>query len=159
MSGIQLMIFWAPLRSWVILPAMPFVEHMLFSRLQLPVLQYCCFSWWSSHSTGISKTLHDLFLGYQLQLRLHFHQWPSMASHSVEPQLLWVTPSCLQNQYHLGDSYTLPSLAVDRGTTLAISETQPLCALRKTLPRRCYLNNAGRFSITANFIAPANQHQ
>ena len=45
-------------------------------------------------------------LGHQLQLRLHFHQWPSMASHSAKPQLLCVTPSCLQNQYHLDDPYT-----------------------------------------------------
>jgi hypothetical protein len=50
-------------------------------------------------------------LGLQLQLRLHLHQWPSMASHSVEPQLLFLTPSCLQNQYHLGDPYILPSPA------------------------------------------------
>ena len=97
-------------------------------------------------------------LGPQLQLRLHLHQWPSMASHSAEPQLLCVTPSCLQNQYHLGDSYTLPSPATAQGTTLAISGTQPLCS-QKTLPRRCHLNDAGLFLITANFLAPANQHQ
>ena len=27
-------------------------------------------------------------LGCQLQLRLHLHQWPSLASHSAEPQLV-----------------------------------------------------------------------
>ena len=59
MSGIQLMIFWAPLRTWVTSPAMPFVAHVSSSRLQMPVL-HCC-SWWSSHGTGISKTLHDPF--------------------------------------------------------------------------------------------------
>ena len=138
MSGIQLTIFWAPPRAWVTSPAMPFVAHTLSSRLQLPVLHCCCCSWWSSHGTGIFKTLlssavtrlhqqpligslHGAkpqllcmtpsVLGHQLQLRLHLHQWPSMASHSAEPQLLCMTPSCLQNQYHLGDSYTLPSPA------------------------------------------------
>jgi hypothetical protein len=64
----------------------------------------------------------------QLQLRLHLHQWPSMASHCAEPQLLCMTSSCLQNQYHLGESYTLPSPATAQGTTLAISGIQPLCS-------------------------------
>jgi hypothetical protein len=43
-------------------------------------------------------------------------------------------PSCLQNQYHLGDSYTLPSTGAAQGTTLALSGTQLLCALRKHFP-------------------------
>ncbi len=60
MSGIQLTIFWAPPRAWVTSPAMPFVAHVSSSRLQMPVL-HCCCSWWSSHGTGISKTLHDPF--------------------------------------------------------------------------------------------------
>ena len=62
MSGIQLTIFWDPPRVWVTSPAMPVVAHALSSRLQMPVL-HCCCSWWSSHGTGISKTLHDLFNG------------------------------------------------------------------------------------------------
>jgi hypothetical protein len=81
-----------------------------------------------------------------------------MASHNAEPQLLCVTPSCLQNQYHLVNSYTLLSPATAQGTTLVISETQPLC-FQKTLPRRFHLNDAGLFLITANFLAPANQYQ
>jgi hypothetical protein len=108
---------------------------MTLLLLFLVVISWCCSSWWSSHGTGISKTLHDPFsLGHQWQLRLHLHQWPSMASHSAEPQLLCMTPSCLQNQYQLGDSHTLPSSATSRGITLAISGTRPLCALRKHLP-------------------------
>ena len=97
-------------------------------------------------------------LGHQLQMRLHLLQWPSMTSHSAKSQLFFMTASCLQNQYHLGDSYTLPSPATAQGTTLAISGTQPLCS-QKTLLRRCHLNDAGLFLITANFLAPANQHQ
>jgi hypothetical protein len=97
-------------------------------------------------------------LGHQLQLRLHLHQWPSMASYSVEPQLLCVTTSCLQNQYHLGNSYTLSSPATAQGTTLAISGIQPLCS-QKILTRRCHLTDAALFLITANFLASANQHQ
>jgi hypothetical protein len=185
MSGIQLMIFWAPPRVWVTSPALSFVAHGLSSRIQLPVLHCCCYSWWSSHGAGISEMLLSStvtwlqqqpligylhgpkpqilcmipsVLGHQLQLRLHLHQWPSMASHSAEPQVLCVTPSCLQNQYHLGDSYTLPRPATAQGTTLAISGTQPLCS-QKTHPRRCHLSDAGLFLITANFLAPANQHQ
>uniref|UniRef100_A0A8C6GMM6 Uncharacterized protein n=1 Tax=Mus spicilegus TaxID=10103 RepID=A0A8C6GMM6_MUSSI len=73
-------------------------------------------------------------LGYQLQLRLHLHQWPSMASHSAKPQLFFMTSSCLHNQYHLGDPYTLPSTAAAKGTTLAISGTWLLCSPRKYFP-------------------------
>jgi hypothetical protein len=69
------------------------------------------------------------FLGQQL--RLHLHQCPSMTSHSAKPQLLFMTTSCLQTQYHLGDSYILPSIAAVQGTTLAISGTQFFCVLRK----------------------------
>jgi hypothetical protein len=57
-----------------------------------------------------------------------------MASYSAEPQPLFITTSRLQNQNHLGDSYTLPSSAAAQSTTLAISGTQPLCALRKHFP-------------------------
>jgi hypothetical protein len=67
-----------------------------------------------------------------------------MDSHRPEPQLLWMTPSCLQNHYHLSDSYTLPSPATAQGTILAISVTQPLCS-QKSLPRRCHLSDAGLF--------------
>lgn len=66
-------------------------------------------------------------LDCQLQLvSLYLHQWPSMTSHSAKPQLH--DQSCLQNQYHLGDSYTLPSPAAAGG------RTQLLCALRKHFP-------------------------
>jgi len=144
------MIFWVPLSAWLTFPALPFVAHTLSSRLQMPVLHCCYCWWWSSHGTGISKTLlssaatrlhqwpfigslHGAkpqllcmtpsVLGHQLQLRLHLHQWLSMASHSAQPQLFFMIPSCLQNQYHLDDSYTLPSPATAQGTTLAISWT------------------------------------
>jgi hypothetical protein len=160
MSEIQLTIFWAPPRAWVTSPSMPFVAHMLSSRIQLPVLHCCCCSWWSSHGTGISKTLlsstvtrlhqqpligslHGAkpqilcmtpsVLGPQLQLRLHLHQWPSMASHSAKPQLLCVTPSCLQNQYYLGNSYTLPGPATAQVQPW-LSLEHSLCALRKHFP-------------------------
>jgi hypothetical protein len=45
-----------------------------------------------------------------------------------------MTPSYLQNQYHLGDSYALPNTAAAEGTTLAIFGTQLLCAPRKHFP-------------------------
>jgi hypothetical protein len=73
-------------------------------------------------------------LGHQLQLRLHLLQWPSMASHSAKPQLFFITPSWFQNQYHLSDSFPLPSTAAEVVTTLTISGTQLLCAHRKHFP-------------------------
>lgn len=96
-------------------------------------------------------------LGCQLQLRVHFHQWPSMASHSTKPQLFFMMPSCLQNQYHLDDSYTLPSTAAAWGTLGYLWNTASLCS-QKTLPI-FHLSDAGLFLITTNFLAPANQHQ
>jgi hypothetical protein len=75
----------------------------------------------------------SLVLGHQLQLRLHLHQWPFMASHSAEPQLLCVTPSCLQT------STTWVTLT--HYQVLLQHEVQPWqslehrpCALRKHFP-------------------------
>ena len=102
----------APPRAWVTSPAMPFVAHASSSRLQMPVPHCCCCS--CGHLMVLASPKHCMtpsVLGLQLQLRLHLHQWPSMASHSAKHQLLFMTPSCLQNQYPLGDSYTLPSPA------------------------------------------------
>jgi hypothetical protein len=63
-------------------------------------------------------------------------------------------PSCLQNQYHLDDSNTLPSTA----TTLAIFGTQLLYDLRKHFPEG--ITSIMLVSLIADkFLAPANQHQ
>jgi len=98
-------------------------------------------------------------LGHELQLRLHLYYWPSMASHSAKPQLLIMTPSGFQTQFHLGDSYTLLSTAATWGTTLAISGTQLLCAPREQFPEDFTSGDAGLFLVTLNSLAPANQHQ
>jgi hypothetical protein len=45
-----------------------------------------------------------------------------------------MTPYCLQNWYHLADSYTLTSPAEAQDTTLAVSGAQLLSALRKCFP-------------------------
>jgi hypothetical protein len=58
----------------------------------------------------------------------------SLASHSAKSQLFSMIPSCLQNQYHLDDPYTLPSSAATRGTAMVISGTQLLYVLRKHFP-------------------------
>jgi hypothetical protein len=60
-----------------------------------------------------------------------------------------MTPSCLQNWYHLGDFYTLPSPAAAQGTALAIFGTQLHHVLRKH-----FLED-----FTSVMLAPANQHQ
>ena len=72
-------------------------------------------------------------LGHQLQLRLHLHQWPSVASHSAQSELLYVIPSCLQNQYHLGNSYHYQVL-LQHEVQLWLSLEHSLCALRKHFP-------------------------
>jgi hypothetical protein len=157
MSGIQLTIFWAPPRAWVTSPAMPFVAHAPSSRLQMTALHCCCYSWWSSHGTGISKTLHDLFnpgpsIATEAALSpMAFHGLSqcqaSAALHDpFMPSCTWVTLTHyqvpLQQEYNLGYLWNTASLC-----------------FQKTLPRRCHLNDAGIFLITANLLAPANQHQ
>jgi hypothetical protein len=139
MSGIQLTIFLAPLRAWITSPAMPFVAHVSSSRLQMPVL-HCCCSCWSSHGTGISKTLHDPFspgpsISTTSTMPFHGLTVPSLSCsvwslHAFKTSTTWVTLTHYQVQPQ------------HKGTALAISETQPLC-FQKTLPRRCHLNVAG----------------
>jgi hypothetical protein len=85
---------------------------------------------------------------------LQLHQWPFLASHSAKPQLLTMTPSCLQNQYHLADFYTLPTAAAAQ----AISGTKLLCVLRKYFPEDfTSVILVSSYLITANFLAPVNQ--
>jgi hypothetical protein len=83
-----------------------------------------------------------------------------MASHSAELQLLCVTPSCLQNQYHLGDPYTLQSPAA-AGLQPWLSLEHSLFVLSENTSQKMSPQHidAGLFLITANFLAPANQHQ
>jgi hypothetical protein len=129
------MIFWTP-RAWFTSSALPLVAHKpcllgsscLYSSayavlgihfMVLASPKHCCLllqqgfantshrlSSWCQASTP----LHDpTVLGYQLQVRLHLHLWPFMASYSDEPQLLCMTPSCLQNHDHLGDLHITKS--------------------------------------------------
>lgn len=51
------------------------------------------------------------------QLRLHLYHWPSMASHNAKPQLLNMTPSCLQNQWETLKQYQVQLQA--QGAALA----------------------------------------
>lgn len=72
------------------------------------------------------SSFYDPFsLGFQL--RLYLHQYLILASHRIKPQLLSITPSCLQIQYHLHDSYTTKFSTV-KDTTLATYGTQLKCA-------------------------------
>lgn len=56
----------------------------------------------ASHSLFIVPNLNfsedSSVLDLQLTLRLHFHQWPFLVSHSAKSPLLSMTPSCLQSQ-------------------------------------------------------------
>jgi hypothetical protein len=158
MSGILLTIFWTSLRAWVTSPALPFVAHTLSSR---PVLHCCCCSWWSSHGLGIYKTLHDPFSPGPLMNC----NWGSTFTNGLPwPLTVWASDA-------LHDPF-MPSKPVSPGWLLHIIKSH--CSMKynhdylwnaaslssqKTLSRRCHLNNAGLFLVTANFLAPANQHQ
>ena len=158
MSGIQFTIFWTPPRAWVTSPALSIVAHSFSFRFQMPDSTAAAVLGghpWSWHL----QTLHDPSSpGSSIATEaapspVDFHGLSQCRASAALRD-----PSCLQNQYHLGDSYTLPSPATAQGTTLAISGTQPLCS-QKTVPRRCHLSDAGLFLITDNFLAPANKHQ
>jgi hypothetical protein len=84
------------------------------------------------------------------------HQWPSLAFHNAKTQLLSMTSSCLQNLYHIGD---ITKCSYIMGYNLDYLWNTPSLCSQKTFPRRFYFSDAGLFLITANFLAPANQHQ
>jgi len=154
MSGIQLRIFWAPPRAWVTSPAMPSVSHTS-SRLQLPVLHYCCCSWWSSHGTGISKTLHD-----------PFSPGPSISTEAVPSPMAFHGLSKCQASDALHDPFKTSTtwVTLTHYQVLLQHAVQPWLSLEHSLfvlsentSRRCHFNDAGLFLITANFLDPANQ--
>ena len=88
-------------------------------------------------------------LGSQLQLRLYLHQWPSMASHSANPQLFFMTHSFMPSkpvpprwllhimQYSCSMRYNLGYLW----------NTASLCN-QKILPRNFHLSDADLFLIS-----------
>lgn len=112
-------------------------------------------------SSGISwcKTsdlsMIPAILGSSLQLRLHFHQWPFLASHSAKSQMLSVAPSSYQHQIHAGVSYILPWPASSLRWRL-----MPLLATasEEILPIFS-LDDDGFLLVTASFSVPPNQHQ
>ena len=124
MSGIQLTIFWAPPRAWVTSPAMPFVAHVLSSRLQMPVLHCCCCSWCSSQGTGISKTLHD-----------PFSPGPSIATEAAPSPMAFHGLSRCRASAALRDPF-MPSKPVPPGWPLhssAAAGVQPWLSLEHSL--------------------------
>lgn len=73
----------------------------------------------SAQNTGV-----PISPGFYLQKGLF------MAFHWSKPQLFPTTPASLQNQYHLGESFTLQSLSA-KGTTFSCSGPQlQFCVLR-----------------------------
>lgn len=61
-------------------------------------------------------SLHDLL---SPAMEADLHQWPLLAPHNAKPQLLFMTPSCLQNQYQW-ETLTHYQVSLQaRGITLA----------------------------------------
>jgi hypothetical protein len=116
---------------------------------------YCCScSWWSSQGTCLSSNMlrssetasfyQKPLIGSFMVPTLNYLVWllQSWAVNckwswtftnglscllSTEPsKLLSISPSCLQNQYPLDDSYTLSSYTAKGDTTLVIFRTQLL---------------------------------
>jgi hypothetical protein len=74
-----------------------------------------------------SASLHDP-ISPELILRLHLHQWPLPASHSTISCSPWTSAT------RVTLTHTSSSTGAPQGTTLAISGTQLLSALRKHFP-------------------------
>lgn len=99
-------------------------------------------------------------------VRVYIHQWPlwmEALPHSARPQLLSITNSYLQNQYHPGDSYKLSSLAASMRWSFGLPRLQLLCpAPEQMVPgirSSVILNNSSLFVITSNFSALTKQLQ
>lgn len=95
-------------------------------------------------------SMNTWILGSSLQLNVHFHLWPSLVSYIPS---LSCSPSPLQScsfQYRVGDSYTLPSLAVSLGCSLStLWTTSSVCWPWGTIHRRFHLSDTSLLLITA----------
>jgi hypothetical protein len=72
-------------------------------------------------------------VGHQLQLRVHLHQWPSMASHSAQPQLLCMTLHAFKTST-TWVTLTHYQVLLLHEVQLWLSLKHSLCALRKHFP-------------------------
>lgn len=137
------MILWAPKGLCHFSSSALYSIHSLSPRLKLAPLHSCCGAlWWPSHSADISKMMQSLQLGCTFtntlswalfrdcdpatQCQVSASQpwdltsteaapslWPLLPSYGAKAQMLTLTSSRLQNQYHLNDSYsftTVPSM-------------------------------------------------
>jgi hypothetical protein len=156
-SGIDNMIFWAPPKGWCHFSSSALCSNLSSSwSTPLVLLFLVIISWdWHLQYTGVFRynwaspiASQGLSLWCQASTPLHdsFSPGPSTSTKAaLSPMSFHGLSQCQasaalhdpfmpSNQYHLGDSYTLPSTAAAWGTTMAISGTQLLCVLRKYFP-------------------------
>jgi hypothetical protein len=155
------MIFWAPPKGS---PAVP----SLALEAQVGPLHCRCCSLWSSHSTGISNMVEP---SAATSLHDPFGPRTSTATEASLSPMAFPGLSQCQASAALHDSL-ISSKAVLPGLFLHINKyscstrynlgylwnTASLCS-QKTLSRRFHLGDAGLFLMTANFLAPGNQHR
>ena len=94
---------------------------------------------------------HQWFLLFFLQ---EFQPCHTVSSLSCSPQ-----PTCLQNQNHLGNSYTLSSSAASMSckcTFLRATDSFFAPSWKKNAPRKFYLSDFDFFLNTAKFSPPAS---
>jgi hypothetical protein len=125
----------------------PLYSTHSLSRLCLTLPYCCCCSWWWLNAIGIFRMLW-------------FFSKDSALQHSAKPELPSMTPSCLQNWYHLGDFCTLPSSAASVRHNLGhLWITASMCWLCENtsynISPQCY----HFFLMTSNVLGWADQHQ
>ena len=150
--GIYTWIFWAPRQGlglffsttlgsgWIYSTAAVLGDHpmLLASPIHwsLP-LQLCLtssllsFPSWCQASTSCITLC---VLGHQLKMRLHLHPCPSLASHSINLQLLFMTPFMRSKPVPSGWFFHIAKYtAASWVTTLAIYRTQLLYGIRSKI--------------------------
>lgn len=144
-------------RNWVTSSVLPSTVHTVVSKVQPSspwmFLFLAVVPWYWHLIKVFNGNCTDLSLVASSPIA--FHQWLSSGTpafpHSAKPQLLPMTTSWLQNQYHLGDSYTTKFKGNHEIQTWPLLKQLLFVLTEKTLSRRIHFSNAGLLLITISF--------
>ena len=112
--------------------------HLSPRHRPTPFHSYFC-PWQLSHGSGISKTLWSVLQldTFTKGLSWAFFRNPTLPC-CAKPQLLYMTPSCLQNEHHLGASYATILYWVEVQEEPLLEYMICIQTLRKHFPENSY---------------------